>query len=195
MQGKLSHILFIVFLLFQSCGLFDTRSVEPPTVSRSTFEQPTTPNIVLTNLNYSIVEKNLDNYMRCLVDTNFSPRRYKYYPDAVSQVSYPVFLTWNLNSEKAYYSNLISFTNPEASSNLFSNNITYNTFIDSAIVDFDYILIFNHSRQTVPVQTKGKLRFIMGTDSRGLWSIHSWYDFINGDNDTTWSVLKANFIN
>lgn len=195
MQRRLSQISFIVFFLLQGCGLFDTRSVEPPTVSRSTFEQPTTPNIVLTNLNYSIAEKNLDNYMRCLVDTNFSQRRYKYYPDAVSQVSYPVFLTWNLNSEKAYYSNLLSFTNPEASSNLFSSNITYNTFIDSAIVDFDYILIFNHSRQTVPVETKGKLRFIMATDSRGLWSIHSWYDFINGNNDTTWSVLKANFIN
>ncbi len=195
MQKNLSNILFIIFLLIQGCGLFETRTVEPPTETRSTFEQPTTPNLVVTNLIYAIAEKNLDNYQRCLVDSNFSPRRFRYYPDAVSQSSYPVFVTWNENSERTYFSNLLSFTNPAASSNLFPDNITYNTFIDSAIVDFDYILIFNHSRQSVPIQTQGKLRFIIGTDSRGLWSIHSWYDFIDVNNDTTWSVLKANFIN
>jgi hypothetical protein len=194
LQKKFSYI-FLILISFQGCGLFDTRSVEPPSESRSTFTQPTTPDIVLENLKYAIAEKNLDNYMRCLVDTNFSPRRFKYFPDAVSQSQYPVFAGWNVNSEKAYYSNLISFTNPAASSNLFSDNVTFNTFIDSAIVDYDYILIFNHSRQTVAIQTKGKLRFILGTDSRGLWSIHSWYDFIDDNNDTTWSVLRANFIN
>lgn len=195
MQKNLSHIIFVIFLLSHGCGLFDSRSVEPPSESRSNFEQPTTPNIVLNNLNFSIVEKNLDNYLRCFVDTNFSPRRFRYYPDAVSQASYPVFIGWNMNNEKSYYSNLISFTNPDAPSNLFRSNIINNSFIDSAIVDFDYIFIFNHNRQSVAVEAKGKLRFIMGTDSRGLWSIHSWYDFLDSNNDTTWSVIKANFVN
>lgn len=184
-----------IFIIIQGCELFETRPVQPPSQSRYTFTQPTTPDIVVTNLTFAIAEKSLDNYLRCLVDTNFSPRRFKYYPDALSQSSYPVFIGWNSNSEKSYFSNLLSFTDPDASSTLFSDNVTFSTFIDSTIIDFDYTLIFNHSRQTVAMQTKGKLRFIMGTDSRGLWSIHSWYDFINSSNDTTWSVLKANFIN
>ncbi|MDQ3020158.1 MAG: hypothetical protein M3R36_06280 [Bacteroidota bacterium] len=195
MHKNLSHILLIILLLIQGCGLFDSRSVEPPTESRSNFEQPTTPNIVLDNLNFSIVEKNLDNYLRCFVDTNFSPRRFRYFPDAVSQASYPVFIGWNMNNEKAYYNNLISFTNPDAPSNLFRSNVINNSFIDSAIIDLDYIFVFNHNRQSVAVESKGKLRFIMGTDSRGLWSIHSWYDFLDANNDTTWSVIKANFVN
>ncbi len=182
-------------MLFNSCGLFETRSVEPPTVIRSTFIQPTSPDIVLTNLNYAVAEKNLDNYMRCLVDTNFSLRKYRFFPDAFSQSSFPVFNNWNLNNERSYFSNLISFTEPGSSSNLFPDNIIISTSIDSAILDMNYILIFNHNRQNVAKETKGKLRFVMSADSRGLWSIHSWYDFVVNNNDTTWSVLKANFVN
>lgn len=178
-----------------SCGLFDTRDVEPPTQTRSTFIQPTSPDIVLTNLIYSIAEKDLDNYMRCFVDSVYSVRRFRFIPDALSQSSYPVFLTWNLNSERIYFSNLISSTDPTSSSNLFPDNETINTAIDSAILDMDYILVFNHTSTNVAREVKGKLRFVMGSDSRSLWSIHTWYDFIDNNNDTTWSVLKANFYN
>ena len=186
-------ILSVIF--FGSCGLFDSRSVEPPTVSRSTYTPPTSPYIVMTNLNFAIAEKNLDNYMRCFVDSNFSPRRFSYFPDAVSQASYPVFMNWNLYNERIYFSNLITSTDPNSAANLFPDNLTVNNAIDSAVADMDYILVFNHNRGNVPKEVKGKLRFIMGTDSRGLWSVHSWYDFINENNDTTWSFLKANFVN
>lgn len=195
MQKKISILILSFIIASHGCGLFDKRGVEPPSENRSTFIQPTSPDLVLTNLTYAIVEKNLDNYMRCFVDTNFSLRRYRYFPDAISQASYPVFAAWSLNSEKVYYSNLLSFTDPNASTNLFSDNIVMTNAIDSAILDMNYILIFNHNRQNVAKETKGKLRFIMGTDSRGLWSIHSWFDFLNDQNDTTWSVIKANFVN
>lgn len=195
MQKKLNIILLFILILFQSCGLFDSRSVEPPTESRSTFTPPTSPNLVITNLNFAIAEKNLDNYMRCFVDSNFSVRRFRYIPDAVSQSSYPVFLSWGLYNERIYFSNLITATDPNSASNFFPDNMTINTAIDSAIADMDYILIFNHSRSNVPKEVKGKLRFVMGTDTRGLWSVHSWYDFIDESADTTWSFLKANFVN
>ncbi len=195
MLKKFRHIIFLFTLLICGCGLFESRSVEPPTNSRSTFTQPTSPDIVLSNLSFAIAEKNLDNYIRCFVDSNFSHRRFRYFPDALSQSSYPIFLTWNLSNERAYFSNLISFTNPNASSNLFGDNVSYNTGIDSAIIDMDYIFVFDHNRTSVAKQTKGKLRFIMGTDTRGLWSIHTWFDFLNTSNDTTWSVIRANFVN
>lgn len=175
--------------------MFDTRSVEPPTDPRSTFIQPTSPDIVLTNLSFAIAEKNLDNYLKCFVDSNFSLRRFKFFPDAVSQSNYPVFLNWNLSNERTYFSNLKSFTNASSTSNFFPDNISFNTAIDSAVADMNYIMIFDHTRNNVAKQTKGKLRFVMGTDFRGLWSIHTWYDFVNANSDTTWSVLKANFVN
>jgi len=188
-------ILILIFILYSGCGLFDTRSVEPPTEVRSTFTQPTSPDIVLANLNFAVTEKNLDNYMRCLVDSNFSTKRFKFIPDAVSQTAYPVFLNWNLSSERIYFSNLISSTEENSSTNLFLSNINFNTGIDSAVIDSDYILVFNHNRQNIAQVTKGRLRFVMSPDVRSLWSIHSWSDFINDNGDTTWSVLKANMFN
>jgi len=195
LQEKFNKILIIGIIVICGCGLFDSRSVEPPSEPRSTYLQPTSPDIVITNLNFAIAEKNLDNYLRCFTDSNFSQRRFRYFPDAISLSSYPVFQTWSLTNERNYYSNLISFTNTNSSSNLFLSNTTFNSGIDSAIVDSDYILIFDHNKQNVAKIAKGKLRFIMGVDSRSLWSVHGWYDFINQNNDTTWSVIKANFAN
>lgn len=195
MHKRPDKILFFIFILYSGCGLFETRTVEPPTEVRSTFNQPTSPDIVLANLNFAITEKNLDNYMRCLVDSNFSTKRFKFIPDAVSQTAYPVFLNWNLSSERIYFSNLISSTEENSSTNLFLSNINFNTGIDSAVIDSDYILVFNHNRQNIAKVTKGRLRFVMSPDIRSLWSIHSWSDFINDNNDTTWSVLKANMFN
>ncbi|HRA99859.1 MAG TPA: hypothetical protein PK294_05415 [Ignavibacteria bacterium] len=195
MLKRPDKILILIFILYSGCGLFETRSVEPPTEVRSTFTQPTSPDIVLANLNFAVTEKNLDNYMRCLVDSNFSTKRFKFIPDAVSQTAYPVFLNWNLSSERIYFSNLISSTEENSSTNLFLSNINFNTGIDSAVIDSDYILVFNHNRQNIAQVTKGRLRFVMSPDVRSLWSIHSWSDFINDNGDTTWSVLKANMFN
>ena len=194
-RGKSDYLILAALILLAGCGLFDTRSVEPPSQPRSTFTQPTSPDIVLANLSFAIAEKNLDNYIRCLVDTNFSLRRFRYFPDALSQSNYPVFLNWSITNERNYYSNLLSFTNESASSNLFISNTSFNTGLDSAIIDAEYLLVFDHNKQNVAKVTKGTLRFIMGTDQRGLWSIHGWYDFLDVQNDTTWSVLKANFVN
>jgi hypothetical protein len=169
--------------------------VQTPSQPRSTFQQPTSPDIVISNLNFSIAEKNVDNYMRCFVDSAFSSRRFRFIPDAVSAASYPVFQEWNLASERFYYNNLVSLTDENASSNLFLSNVSLIAGIDSAVVDSDYILVFNHNRQNMAKITKGKLRFIMSPDSRSLWSIHSWLDFIENSSDTTWSNLKANFVN
>ncbi len=174
--------------------MFDTREVQPPTGNRSTYVQPITADNVLDNLKFAIAEKNLDNYLKCFVDSNFSTRRFKFFPDALSQSQYPVFLNWSLNNERVYYSNLISFTSENASRNLFINS-SVNIGIDSAIIDADYLLVYDHNKLNIPKVFKGKLRFIMGIDNRSLWSIHNWYDFVNDNNDTTWSVLKANFVN
>jgi len=46
-----------------------------------------------------------------------------------------------------------------------------------------------------PKTTKGRLRFVLIPDSRNLWGIKDWYDFKEAEKDTTWSYLKASFVN
>ncbi len=192
---KFNFAFIAACIALASCGLFEVRNVQTPNQPRSTFIQPTSPDLVISNLNFAIAEKNVENYMKCFVDSAFSPRRFAFFPDAVSFNSYPVFRTWNLSSERLYYTNLVNLTNENSSSNLFLSEIMITSGIDSAVVDSDYILVYDHNRTSIAKTSRGKLRFIMSPDDRSLWSIHAWYDFIEQTGDTTWSNLKANFIN
>lgn len=190
---RIISILFVIYFAhaLYSCAL---RDAESPVTSRTTFIPPTSPDIVIVNLSFSVIEKDLNNYMQCFTDSNYSARRYSYVPDVASGIQYPIFRFWTLTNEKSYYQSLLSLTDPNATSNLFLSNQTMEQFSDTAFFDADYLLRVDHQKVTVPKTLKGKLRFFLSSDSRNLWSIHKWID-IQTNNDTTWSVLKANFSN
>jgi hypothetical protein len=192
---KKINILFLFAVLISGCGLFGLRDVEIPTEPRSTFTPPTTPDIVLSNLSNAIIDKDINNYLQCLVDTSSSTRRFVYTADIASQIQYPVFQSWQTNNEKNYFYNLLSLTNAQSTSLLFISNIITNTYSDSAIYDMEYLLRFDHQKTNVAKTLTGKLRFIMVVNTKNLWAISRWTDFKAVDTDTTWSVLKANFSN
>lgn len=192
---KKSDILFFLFLLIAGCGLFETRDAEIPTQPRSDFIPPTTPQIVISNFTAAIFQKDINNYTNCLSDTNFSGKRFTFIPDVASQSAYPIFSTWDKSKENSYYTNLVNQTPVSNSSSLFLSNMVSNITSDSAIIDSDYLLVYNHNRSNVAKQAKGKLRFVITHDSRNLWAIKTWTDFKVNDGDTTWSVIKANFSN
>ena len=182
--------------MLSGCGLFDTRSVEPPIDPRSNYEPPTSPDKVLTNLQSAVSEKNLNNYLKCLVDTVFSTKKYIYTADILSQIQYPIFRYWNYTNEKNYFTNLLSLTNSQSTSILFwASGSTPTIYGDSAVFDSDYLLRIDHQKTNVPKTLTGNVRLVMSLDSRNLWSIHRWIDNKSLDSDTTWSVLRANFSN
>lgn len=185
-------LIILTVFIFESCKL---RDAEDPVSSRSTFIPPTSPDLVLVNLQYSVIEKDINNYMSCITDSNYSSRRFSYTADVTSQIQYPIFRTWGLNNEKSYYNNLISLTDPNSNSNLFFTNQTLNIFSDTAVCDAEYLLRVDHQKPNVAKTLKGKVRFVLSSDSRNLWSIHNWTDIKANATDTTWSILKANFSN
>lgn len=182
-------------LLISGCGLFKLRDAENPVSPRSNFIPPTSPDLVIANLESAIAERNLINYLECFVDTNFSTKRFSFTADAQSINQYPIFTFWTLNNERYYFSNVSSSTPNQGTSALFLSNMVLNNTTDTAIFDADYLLRFDHTKQNVSKTLKGQLRFVMAADSRNLWSIHRWIDFQKSPTDTTWSVLKANFNN
>lgn len=189
---KIFILLTASILIFKSCGLFETREPEKPETIRSTYEPPTTPEINISNLTYSILEKNSENYLKCL-----SPTNYLYVPDAKSLSTYgQIFQNWNTNSEKYYYENLISETNPNASSTLFfSEQTTQMISSDSAVTNAEYILVFQHNRTNLPKSAVGTLRLSLKANESNYFYISKWEDFRKNDSDFTWSELKANFSN
>jgi hypothetical protein len=172
--------------------LFDTRSPEEPVTVRSTYEPPTTPEAVMRNLTFAVLEKNSSNYIKCL-----SPEIFSYTPDSKAQSLYgSIFLNWNLNSEKFYYENLIAQTNIEASSNLFLSNSQTNLITpDSALYTSDYIVVFQHNKTNIPKTSLGNMRLLLKADESNYFYIQKWEDFRKNDSDFTWSELKANFSN
>ncbi len=185
-------IFIAIAALLNSCALRDD---ETPTISRNTFVPPTSPDLVMVNLQFSVIEKDVNNYMSCFVDSNYSTRSYSYVPDVISQIQYPIFQNWKLSNEKTYFTSLLSLMNESATSNVFFSNPVLNTLSDTAVYDADYLLRADHQKTNVAKTLKGKIRLILSADSRNLWSIHKWIDFQSMNSDTTWSVLKANFSN
>ncbi|TRZ63943.1 hypothetical protein D4R20_03490 [bacterium] len=190
-----NKIFLSLFILIQGCGLFGLREAQIPVEPRSNFIPPTSPEIVLTNLIFAVTEKDVNNYMQCFVDSAYSVKRFSYTADVTSQIQYPVFMNWQLYNERTYFNNLLALTQSQSISALNFSSNTVNLIADTAIFDSDYELNFNHQKTTVAKTLKGKIRLIMSSDSRNLWSVHRWIDFRNLSNDTTWSVLKANFSN
>ncbi|MCX7834191.1 MAG: hypothetical protein N2490_08280 [Ignavibacteria bacterium] len=194
MQRKYK-ILGFVILSVSAILLGCLREVETPVDPRSTFIPPTAPQYVIVNLQSAILEKNINNYLLCFVDTNFSTKKFTFLAEVSAISQYPILKFWNFTNERYYITALISATPMQSSSNLFLSNTNLIQTSDSAVYDADYLLYFDHTRQNVPKSVRGKLRFIMAPDSRNLWSIHHWADYKLLESDTTWSILKANFLN
>jgi len=192
---KKYKILFAISIILMAFIWGCLREVETPVDPRSTFIPPTAPQYVIANLQSAILEKNINNYLLCFVDTNFSTKKFTFLAEVSAISQYPILKFWNFTNERYYITTLISATPSQSSSNLFLSNSNLTQTSDSAIYDADYILYFDHSRQNVPKIVRGKLRFIMAPDSRNLWSVHHWTDLKSLDTDTTWSILKANFLN
>jgi hypothetical protein len=185
----------IVVFGFAGCGLFETRDPEPPVSGSSTFVPPTTPDLVLSNLEYSVSEKNTENYIRCLTDTANTGVRYLFIPTTAAAGRYAsTFSEWTIQSERSYFSALVAFTGTSASSRLsLSGNFSVLTS-DSAVYDGSYDLLFRHGVAGVSENVKGNVQLVLRTDRSSIWSITRWTDIPQTD-QTSWSEWKGRFAN
>lgn len=181
-------------LALAACGILETRTPQPPAQTSSTFVPATSPSIVLDNLINAVRERNTDNYIRCLVDSNFSDKRFSFVPTQVAQSTYAIkFISWSLSSERGYFENLKSQTPSTATALLFFSSQKFESVqSDSALFTGAYDLVFQHDQSGVPQEAKGTLQFYLATDRNKLWSIYRWIDLQTGL-DFSWSEMKGRF--
>jgi hypothetical protein len=177
-----------------ACGILETRTPQPPAQTSSTFVPATSPSIVLDNLINAVRERNTDNYIRCLVDSNFSDKRFSFVPTQVAQSTYAIkFISWSLSSERGYFENLKSQTPSTATALLFFSSQKFGSVqSDSALFTGAYDLVFQHDQSGVSQEAKGTLQFYLATDRNKLWSIYRWIDLQSGS-DFSWSEMKGRF--
>jgi len=170
------------------------RDVEPPEQrSGSSWQPPTTPEQVLGNMEQAVLERNVDNYLRCLSDSTRGNRSFRFLPDEETQSNYPgVFSDWSLEEEKRVFRGM---ENSVPGDSLFQlvfadQSQQVELFGDSARIEIRYTLRVHHTREDVAQQASGLSRFSLSRNAQRNWVIHRWDDIREGEG-ITWSTLKA----
>jgi hypothetical protein len=197
-QLKTIILIILIPIILNSCkNPFATREAEPPTEGRTSWQLPTDPMIVLQNMKSAIVEKNVENYMKCLVDSinlfHFTPDQYQ------ASTNAGIFEQWSLAHEQSYINKAFTSIPDDSARSLNFTNIQRNEFPDSALIRADYTIELHHIlASTYPIIGKGQVDFVF-IRRYGYWMISRWSDFETKLDPTatrvpSWSTIKASFI-
>ncbi len=186
-------IFLVPFLFFLGCNFFGTRDAEIPTAPGTIYQPATTPEILISNFQNSLADKNVVNYLICLADSNFTSKKFRFLPSASAVSQFPSLTDdWDLKHEEQYFNNLTSKVLDNATVSLNLNNINSSPFSDSLIYSASYNLTVPLTDQSIPENYQGDLKFTMIRDSRSVWVIYNWQDTKNSDLPS-WSDLKGRF--
>jgi hypothetical protein len=190
------NVLLLALLAFLlGCGIFEPREPEEPTQSGLNFIPPTDPEIVITNLQAAVDQKNIANYMSCFTDPQRQNHPFVFFPSAEGSAQYGAVLNnWSRLKEEEYFTNLIAQSPENAFSNLLLSLTSSVVTADSVVYEFDYSLTFQHADPGFPQTGRGRLQFTIGVDNSNFWTIHRWIDYKTTD-DPTWSLFKGKFSN
>lgn len=191
----MNRIIFIFFLLLSltSCDLFTTRNAENPDQTRSNFQPPVEPAIVIQNLKNSLSDKNVQNYIACFVDSVFADQNYYFSASSEALTRYDIFLQgWGVNEERRYFTSIINKVPTDFPISLTLSNQNYSSLSgDSLIYSATYFLnIPLQSGDPIPQNYAGNLQFNMLRDSRQEWVIYFWKD-TKSETLPSWSELKG----
>jgi hypothetical protein len=188
------HIpLLLLMLCLAGCdNPFATRSAEPPSVRRGTWEEPIFYDAVLRNLENAYNEQIIDNF------TDSISEDFRFTPDPEDEAQNPgIFDDWGLEQER------------DVTRSIFSSGT--GSFIGLALVDTTMEVTFYPSGDTVlaeviyqlsvdqdlvgaPRNMAGRAIFFVSETSGGIWKVHLWEDSkADYPDSSSWGALKAAF--
>jgi hypothetical protein len=185
---KYYFIFILLTLAAYSCDLLNTRTPEDPESGASNFIPASDGETLLKNLQSSIQDGIVENYLACFVDTSYLKRNFIFKPASGSIIKYQNLNFWDINSEKNYFISLQSKLQ-QGSKLSFNYSIKETVpFSDSAEYVIDYNISINSS--VLPASYSGSSRFKIFEDNRKQWVIVEWQDFKKDDFES-WSDLKG----
>ena len=182
-------------LLAHGCGIFEPRTPQDPSQPSLDFLPPTDPLTVISNFQNAIAEKSVPNYMQCLSDPISAPRPFVFIPSSEGTAVYAsLFRTWSIADEQAYFQNLTTRTTPTSVSSLVLTQKNISLSPDSAVIEYTYVLTFEHTVSGFPTRSSGDVQFVLLRSSSNIWTIYRWTDF-KTTSDVSWSLFKGKFSN
>lgn len=192
MRPALALLLSVTLL---SCSLFEPRDPEEPIGSGSQFQPPTSPSIVLKNLQSALTYTNAFDYRKSFSDGTQGLPPFRFTPAADGRAVAPGrFSDWGLEDEEEYLQTIFSELIPGSIPTLIlsPSDVTEAPIGDSIRFEAEYSVNFPHTRTGAEQEAFGRLRFTMKLSNRNEWYITDWED-IPVDSRPTWSVIKARF--
>jgi hypothetical protein len=206
-RSHLASILHCAAVFSVLCGIcsgciFVTRQPEPPDTRRSSFQPPTSAQLVVNNFQASLREKNVENYVQCLVSGDsgasaLASRRYVFEPSAEASARFSgVFAAWNVARERQAFLALTSKISAQSAPTLQLSNDRFEFLSpDSAVFVSEYRLRPNYQLSGAPEEFAGTLRLTISSFPNGFWAISRWSDQTSAQTLPSWSILKAQFAN
>jgi len=186
----LPFILSFLFF-FSGCDLFTTREAEPPNQSRSNYQTPVTPELLVQNFVNSLNDKNLENYLLSFSDPNFTSKIFTFSASSSAISQFPALANnWGVRNEEQYFNNLITKVQKDQPITLNLSNVSSSSQGDSLFYTASYFINIPSISADIQSNYQGELRFNMIRDSRAIWTIYFWQDTKNS-NLPSWSELKG----
>lgn len=187
-------ITMLILLLFScGCDLFNTRDAEQPELPRSNFQSAVTPEILISNLIYSLKDKDIENYLACLSDPSFTDKVFTFSASGEALSQFPALGdNWGRVHESQYLRNLRAKVPDALPVTLIISNTSSSSHGDSLTFSASYSLNVPLNDLTIPANYQGELIFELVRDSRAIWSIYFWRDIKRPDSPS-WSELKGRF--
>lgn len=197
---KYTFFVIMLFFLITCTNPFTTRDPETPEATDNTegFEDARTPELLFTNFEKSIEEKNVSEHMKCFADPGLGHEKtYRFQPEA--NLSDFLINRWTKQDEQNYF---IKITEEERAD---FPRISFNALDDpvfqpinvSSPDDSVETRIFRYQLSitridTVQVYTgQMKIRAFQSRATDSNWYIYRWDDFaIDNQLEATWTFLK-----
>lgn len=186
-------LLAVILLSLTGCDLFTTRQDEKPDQTKSNWIPPVEAANVIENLKNSLSDKNVQNYIRCFVDTIFADKDYNFSASSEALTRYDIFLQgWGLNEERRYFTSITNKVPADFPISLTLSDQNFSSISgDSVIYSATYFLNLPvPSGDPLPKNYAGSLQFNMLRDSRQEWVIYFWKD-TKSETLPSWSELKG----
>ncbi len=194
-------LVFFCIVALQSCSWFATRIPEDPSSSGLGFKPPTTPDIVVSNLQNAFSDNNAENYVLCFTDTSINKNlTFQFSPSAEANARYSdLFAKWNTNNERTAFLSMVSRLEQNSKLLLTLSNSRFDILLpDSAVYVSDYLVSVPTVVTAFEKNYVGSMRLTISQIGNGLWGISRWIDSRNPGIDSTlstWSILKGQFSN
>ncbi|MEI7811268.1 MAG: hypothetical protein WCJ01_02460 [Ignavibacteria bacterium] len=179
--------IFVILLLsftIISCDILSTREPETPQHSRANYVPSTTPEALIQNLVNSFKDRIPENYASC-----FSANKFQFSPSAESASMFMFLLSWDLQSEKQYFNNLINTAMQNSQIILNFSSEEKNLYGDSVSYTAVYSLSVPFTDDQKPKFYQGNVHYTFSKENNN-WVISYWAD-IKDEKYPCWSELKG----